>query len=103
MTNLTIDDIIIQDCILISEGHLNTCAKFQRNTWSKTYLLTNGIFRNWSTNLTVDDAITQERAIVFLSITVQNFKSIELPKHGHCLFPHNSVFILNSDKFFQVP
>ena len=64
-TNLTIDDVIIQDCILISEGHLNTCAKFQRNTWSKTYFLTNGIFRHWSINLTIDDVITQERAIVF--------------------------------------
>ena len=51
--------------ILISDGHLNTCARFQRNTRCKTYFLTNGIFRHWSTNLTIDDVITQERATVF--------------------------------------
>ena len=60
----------------------------------KNYFLTNGIFRHRSTNLTIDDVITQERAIVFSSnlanfivlsstITVQNFKSIGLPEHGH--------------------
>ena len=70
------------------------CAKFQRNTWSITYFLTNGIFRHWSTNLTIDDVITQERATVFSSnlvnfivlsstITAQNFKTIGLPEHGH--------------------
>ena len=49
---------------------------------------------HWSINLTIDDVTTQERAIVFScnlvnfivlssTITVQNFKSIGLPEHGH--------------------
>ena len=71
--------------VLISQEYLKACTKLHRNALSTTCFLIN--FAHWTTNLTIDDIIIQERAIVFSlshsnfivllsTITVQNFKSI---------------------------